>query len=507
MRNIFSWTTILLCIVACHKKDIPEPLPLPGKDNSFLSFSFKYANNPLTLLNDIKCNISGDTIRGRVPYLTKLDSMAASFTVNGVLVQVNGQPQISDSSYNNFENPVTYTVLAEDGTSKNYTIILTQFTSLPIVSIKTDNSLPVDSKDTYRDASMTIIPNGFPDAAFSGKLRIKGRGNSTWVMPKKPYRLKLDSKASIMGMPADKDWVLLANYADKSLMRNKIAFSINEMFAPDYTPRSHFVELFLNGEYMGNYLLTEHIKVAKNRVNVSETSEADGGYLLEVDARLDEDNWFYTERGVPICIKSPDADDINAAQLTYIKNYVQEAENAIYAENFTDPENGFRKYIDEESFIKWYWTNEFMKNTDAIFFSSVFMYKTTGGKLFLGPVWDFDIGGGNINYNDNGNTSEWWVRASIWINRLFQDPAFKKKANEMWIQAQPKLSTIPHLIDVTAQQLRFSQKENFDKWNILDTGVWPNLVVLGSYENEVQYFKYWLDKRLKWINSEINAEP
>jgi len=505
MRNLLAWVMLLSGVIACSKPEIPEQPPL-NTDKAFTSFSFKSANNSLALLRDLRCSISGDTIFGRVPYLTTLDSMVASFSVNGVLVQVEEKTQLSDVSYINFKSPVTYTVYAEDGTSRNYTVILTQLNGLPIVSIDTKDRNPVNSKEEYREGEMKIIADGRTESDYTGKMQIRGRGNSTWDMPKKPYRIKLNSKASVLGMPADKDWVLLANYADKTLMRNRIAFSVSEIFAPSYTPRGQFVDLFLNGEYMGNYFLTEHMKVADNRIKLSESSDEDTGFLLEVDARLDEDNWFYTPRGIPVCIKSPDADDISNEQLRFITDYVNKTEAAIYSDNFGDPENGFRKYIDEESFIKWYWVNELMKNNDAVFFSSVFMYKDRGGKLSLGPVWDFDISSGNVNYNDNYDPPGWWIRASRWIDRLFEDPEFKKKAKSMWIQAQPQLSNIAAMADKYAQQLKYSQQQNFEKWNILDTGVWPNLVVLGSYENEVQYLKYWLDKRAKWISAEISND-
>ncbi|RNI26976.1 CotH kinase family protein [Rufibacter latericius] len=479
-----------------------------GSSNAtFTSFKFEVKNNTTQLLEDVVCQIIDDKIIGIIPYTSSVESMVATFTTNGKVVKVVDALQLSGVTPNNFTHGVQYAIEAEDGTIKNYTVELHVFTGLPLVYIDTENRAPILNKENYVSGQMKLSGVG---ASFKGDIQIKGRGNSTWNMPKKPFKIKLKEKASLLGMPADKEWALLANYADKSLMRNAVAFELSKRFGLAYTPKAQFVEVILNGEYLGNYLLTETVKVSKDRVNITEMKSGDvseeaisGGYLLEVDERLDETFWFRSSRNVPITIKSPE--DIVPQQLNYIKDYIGNTEKAIFSATFTDPVTGYANYIDVESFINWYLVNELLKNRDAAFYSSVFLYKERNKKLFLGPVWDFDIAMGNVTYDNNDKPEGWWIKNSIWMNRLFEDPAFRKKVKDRWSELKrEEVNTIFTYINSTAGKLKYSQKENFEKWDLLDNYTWPNAVVTGSYENEVQYLKSWLQRRINWLDSEIN---
>ncbi len=383
-------------------------------------------------------------------------------------------------------------------------------TDLPIVRIVTENEVPVVSKEEYVRATLTIDPNGTGETAATAPLRVRGRGNSTWGMPKKPYKLKLDSKASLLGMPADKDWVLLANYADKTLLRNRVAFELGNRVGLAWSPRMRFVELFINDEYLGTYQLGEGVKVGKDRVAIPELEEDDvspsevtGGYLLEVDTRLDGEVFFVTDRNVPFVLDTPEAPVTE--QFTFIQNYVQQAEDAIYSPDFADPSVGYAAYIDVDSFINWYLVNEIMKNNDAIFFSSCWMYKQRDDKLFMGPLWDFDIGAGNVNYNGNDDPTGWWIRHSPWFGRLFDDPAFQARLKARWNELKAEqIDTILDYIEDSAASLTQSASNNFQRWPILDQWVWPNAVVTGSYEGEVQYLREWLQTRIAWMDAQIN---
>jgi hypothetical protein len=247
---------------------------------------------------------------------------------------------------------------------------------------------------------MAIDPNGADASyAFDGEMKVKGRGHSTWEMPKKPYKLKLASKASLFGFPADKEWILLANYADKTLLRNSVAMELSRRFGlaytpQPYTPRSRPVELFLNGAYQGTYLFIEQIKIAKERVDIEPmmttgtAGEAlTGGYLLEVDTRLDEPFHFVTDRYVSFNMKDPDGSV--PEQLEYIRAYVQQAEDVLYSEEFADPESGYASTLAVDTFVDWILVNEIFKNADAQLLGSCWMTKQRGdGKLSMGPVWD-----------------------------------------------------------------------------------------------------------------------
>jgi hypothetical protein len=386
--------------------------------------------------------------------------------------------------------------------------------NLPIVRIMTENAAPIVSKDDYVNATLTLDPNGAQGEALSVPLRIRGRGNTTWGLPKKPYKLKLDDDASLLGMPADEDWVLLANYWDKSMLRTAMAFELGNRVGLAWSPRMRFVELFVNDQYQGTYQLGEGAKVADDRVDIADLDEDEvapeeitGGYLFEVDARMDEDIVFTTARGIPFALDTPE--EPATEQLTYIQQYIQQVEDAIHADDFADPDTGYAKYIDVDSFVDWYLVNELMKNNDAIFFSSVWMYKQRNGKLFMGPLWDFDIAAGNVDFNDNDKPEGWWVRRSAWFVRLYQDPAFEARVRDRWnaLKAE-QFDTLPDYIDASATVLTQAADNNFQRWPILDTLVWPNPVAMGSYEGEVRHLREWMQTRIAWIDTEINSgEP
>ncbi len=370
------------------------------------------------------------------------------------------------------------------------------------ISVTTLNSAPIDSKDVYVAGQITIDPNGrAPAFAFSAPMKIKGRGNSTWGMPKKPYKIKLDSSASIMGMPSDKEWVLLANYADKTLMRNIVAMELGRRLSAAYTPRMQIVELTVNGVDQGTYVLTEQVKISPNRVNVS-AADVSGGYLVELDQRKDEIIRFETTNGFTFSVKEPSAP--TTAQMNYISSYVQSAENAIFSSEF-DPVDGYAKYIDVDSFIDWYLVNELFKNQDAAGYTSIYFHKSAGDKLKLGPIWDFDLGAGNVNYSDAQYPEGWWIRQWLMFARLFNDPVFAAKAKARWnyLKAQ-ELNTLATYIDQTAYSLDLVQQKNFMIWDILGIYVWPNPVVTGSYSGEVSYFKQWLQTRINWMDKQFN---
>lgn len=391
--------------------------------------------------------------------------------------------------------------------------------NLPVFEITTDNAAPINSEVDYVSGSINITPQpSSSDPAFSATMQIRGHGNTTWSLPKKPYKVKLDSKAGLLGMAAGKDWVLLANYDDKSLLRDQVAFEVGRRAGMAWTPNSRFVEVFLNGQYQGNYQLTEEIKIDKNRVNIPEMDDTDnsgksvtGGYLLEVDSRDDPDDiLFPTSRGVIFDLHDPDP--ATPQQLTYIQNYIQQTEDVLYSANFTDPSTGYLQYLDQDSYIDWYLVNELFKNNDAVFWSSCWLYKERSGKIFMGPVWDFDIGAGNINYNGNNDPTGWWLRSNPltytqWTKRLFDDPAFAAAVAVRWKQLKTtQFDTLSAYIDQNAAALEQSQQNNFQRWPILGQYVPPNAEVAGSYQGEVNYLKSWLTQRIAWMDSQLDPE-
>ena len=383
-------------------------------------------------------------------------------------------------------------------------------TNLPVLKILTDNLAPIVSKDVYLPAQMTLESNVAGTPAVVGGLQIRGRGNSTWDMPKKPYRLKLTDKQPLLGMPSSKDWVLLANYSDKSLARNAIAMELGTRMGMPWTPRTAFVEVYVNDSYAGVYLLSENIKIAKDRVNIDELAAADiaadkitGGYLLEVDFRQDGHTMITATDQLPIVFQSPE----NPApeQEAYIKGYIDQLETVLRSADFADPATGYAAYIDVDSFIRWYLVNEVFRNVDANMWSSCWMYKPRGGKLFMGPLWDFDLAAGNVNYNDAFLTSGWHIRNAPWFSRLFQDPAFVARVRQVWNEIKAdELPAMFQSITTDAGVLQQAQLNNFQRWPILETYVWPNNQIPGSYAGEIGYLRTWLEARIAWMDSQFN---
>ena len=383
---------------------------------------------------------------------------------------------------------------------------------LPVVTITTTDGVPIVSKDDYVTGHLSIHPNGADVAfAYEGDMQIRGRGNSSWwLFDKKPYKVKLNSKASLFGLPSDKEWVLLANFSDKTLLRNMVAMELSRRFGMAFTPHSTPVEVFLNGNYRGTYLLMESIKIAKSRVNIPSMAATDiagdaltGGYLLEVDERLDGTTVFTTSHNLPIVVHDPDP--ATAEQLAYIKDYYEQIEATLDSANFADPTDGYPKYLDSDSFMNWYLANEINSNVDAYFYSSCWMYKQRADKMYMGPAWDFDLAFGNVDYSDSEFTAGWYVRRGPWLNRMFQDPVFAQATKDRWNSLKAtQIDTISTYIDQQAAGLNQAQQNNFQRWPIMHEYVWPVPVIPGSYQGEVDQLKSWLSQRIVWMDAGFN---
>jgi hypothetical protein len=511
---------LLFCLVAaiqwgCKKGNSGGETPGTTTDEAALTVvKIEAKNNTGKVTADVTCTIAGDSITALIPDMVALRKFALTFTPKtaGTVVKVGDTIQTSGTTVTDFTKVVNYVLTSPKGVTKTYKVILREFTGLPIIYLTTATGADVKSKEVYINGNIIVdANNGFKQDVTNIPLQVKGRGNSTWsLFPKKPYRLKFSSKAAMLGMPAAKNWGLLANYNDKTLMRNKIAFDLGKRIGADYTPQSRFVEVVLNGQYWGNYLLTSLVEIHENRVNITELKATDtspaaitGGYIVELDYKLDADYfWRSTTKNLPFTIKEPE--DITTDQFAYIKNYMQAAEDALYAPNWNDAENGYAKYIDADSFMRWYVVNETMKNQDTWDFSSIFYYKDRGGKLGMGPIWDFDISSGNCETPISIVPTGWYSRYGTWMIRLAQDQAWNLRWRNKWKAWRLKeVQQIFTDIDNNAAYLKLSADANFRKWPILDKYVFPNAVYLGTYDKEVAYFKNYLTQRIAWMDANI----
>lgn len=404
---------------------------------------------------------------------------------------------------------------------------LTQTTNLPTVIIHTTNAEDVIEKDTYLKGIISVISEEGANF-YTDSLEIKGRGNFSWNFPKKPYRIKLYNKASLIGLPAvEKSWTLINNYGDKTLMRNLLAFDLSKRMEIPYTPAGKPVDVFLNGEYKGTYQLCDQIEVATGRVAVEKMKtssvsfpELSGGYLIEMDAYANQEiSWFTSNRNkIPTTIKYPKDDEIVPAQSTYIKSHFDLMETSIYSFGYTNATTGYRKYIDAETFLRHFLVGEISGNTDTYW--STYMYKKRNDdKFYFGPVWDFDIAFENDNRTYPINTKTNWIYlhgsaangVRELVTRLFTDQSLMNQLKSIYAYYRDKgIITKEALVGVTdhyASEIDQSQRLNFMRWNILNTIVHQNPAALGSYVAEVDNVKNYLQDRIDWMDIKLGYVP
>ena len=379
---------------------------------------------------------------------------------------------------------------------------------IPTVHITTEGGKAIDSKENYVKASFRFEdPSRFytDEETVEVTGKIKGRGNTTWGMPKKPYRIKLDEKTDVFGSPGDKDWILLANYSDKTLLRNIMAMEISRVCGMSWTPRMLSVEVYLNGKYIGVYSFCDHKEVAKERVNIEVATETDleGGYYLELEEAMDEPVCFKTVWDTPVMFHEPEYP--TETQQKYVKAWFDGFEHALERVQ-GEHDYAYRSYIDVPSFINYYIIQEITKNPDGNVRKSTYLTKEKGKPLEMYHVWDFDITLGNCDYTNFETPEGWQMRYVKWYNQLFFDPAFKKSVVDRWNELYPTLLTqVPAFLDRQYALMAGAEARNFDRWQILGVKVWPNYYYFPTYGQEYDFLKDFYADRLAWLNGMINS--
>ena len=474
------------------------PIDIYFSGTSLFSFSFLKENNPGAVLKDIDIAIEGNEIQISTPFISK-PQLKASFESNAEKVLVDGIEQESSVTINDFSSPVSYKVVSAQGNEETYTVTLS-YSGLPVVIIDTPNQATIPSKheDWLEEATITILnPDGTED--YAGITSIRGRGNSTWAYPKKPYALKLDEKSEILGMPKHKRWVLLANWMDRTLLRNRVAFQIANSTGLDWNPHGEFVDVILNGKHIGNYYLCEHIKVDKNRVNINELDEdategdgITGGYIMELDVYYDEVNKFKSAiRQLPYMFKDPD--EVNEQQFAYMQNYINTMEVSLY--NDEELAAGkFMEYMDIDSYIDWWFVHELAENGEPGHPKSTYMVKDKLGKLKAGPAWDFDWG---TFLPGAGFT----VKGALYYPRLFQNSTFVARVKERWALLKPEFDKISAFIESEGERISPSEKMNHLMWPITQT---VNGDESMNYEEAVKRMRKAYEEKLQWLDGAIS---
>jgi len=380
----------------------------------------------------------------------------------------------------------------------------------PVISITTEGNKTVSSKETYVGCTVTLTGVAEEYALSGETARIKLRGNSTAGLEKKPYKLKFDEKVDLFGEGKAKEWTLLANHMDYSLVRNYIVFSVaGELDYLHYTTSVHFVDVYVNGSYEGVYTLCEQVEAGKNRVNIADgLDDLDTGYLIEMDARAPSEgalgrDYFVASAGQPYAIKSPDTEDedFTAAHAEYIKNYVNDALAALDSGMWTD----VTEYIDVYSFADGYLLDELFKPCD-IGFSSFYMYKDVGGKLTRGPVWDYDLSSGN-SYPDKVNDTSGIYSGIVnpWYAKLLNYAEFREiltariEAEREAIEARIE-QCFEHVSRADA-----ALERNFERWDILGkfTMEWNSdeACSIDSFDGQISFLKTWVEESLDSLSA------
>ncbi|QQO09623.1 CotH kinase family protein [Breznakiella homolactica] len=370
-------------------------------------------------------------------------------------------------------------------------------TGIPVVHINTAGGVPITTKGgAYINADITITDPNNADNNIETTTGIRGRGNTTWTHPKKPYRLKFDEKISLFGLEKAKSWVLLANYQDPTLIMNTVAFELGHRFGLPFTNHYNHVEVILNGVYQGSYVLTEQVQVNKGRVDIDEKT----GFFLELDRYYDDEPKFRSAiLGLPVMIKSPEGLS-GQSSYAFIIDAVNELEAALFADSF--PNNNYRDLIDIDIFIDYVMINEILKNVDLQMPGSVYMYRdgTEGARIGMGPLWDFDYGfnGAGEYFKDATgmfyNTVYREGPGGKFFNRFFEDPDFRVMYKARWNEKYADIASMESFIEKMGPMLEKSSDLNSKVW-------WWNKV---NYLEEIGKMKTWWKNRVEYLNTEIN---
>lgn len=418
-------------------------------------------------------DVEAQTFNARIDHYTSNRTYLTQFVTDGVdRLEIDGVVVDKDGASVDFSRDVQVVAYLADSELR-YTLHIDYFTGLPVVSINTPGKQEVWSKDTWVEHSTLWLDGMGRFEDIEGvEVAIRGRGNSTWGYPKKPYALKFTEKQPVMGMPKHKRWVLLANYMDRTLLRNRVAFFLAAQTSLAWTPKCEFVELVLNGKHLGQYLLCEQVRVDNDRVAITEMTPGDnsgdaitGGYLLELDFHFDNMWQWWSAYGIPFSVKFPDEEDLTSEQLAWIKSYINEVEGVLYGSNFADATSGYGQYIDAQSFVDYWLIYEICVNHELANPGSVYLSKDRGGRLVAGPVWDFDWG--TFSYNASP-AAQWglFMTHAWWYDRLFEDDAFRALAAERWQLLKPKFMEVFDLIEQEREYIERSWGANFDMWSI-----------------------------------------
>lgn len=491
------------------------PFEVEVSPKELFSFSLSAGGNEYKAF-EIQDNI----VSIQVPNSVDMTDMTANFTFAGESVSVGGVNQtsgVNSHDFSEFTTPIEYVVTASDASTRTYTI---RMFNLPIVTIETPGRTPITdaNKDIWQDGSVVSIR----ETSLDGKstvttytAEVRGRGNSSWNQPKKPYAIKLSKKAEILGMAKHKRWVLLANTFGY-FFGHPIGYEMSRRTeSMSWAPHGEYVELFLNGVFLGNYRLTEQIKIDENRVNITSMSSSDiagdavtGGYLLTYDNTWDERYKFHSQYyNMPVMFKDPDPDPdkgegtLPDEQMNYIQDYINTLEASLKDANRLKARE-YADYIDVDTYIDqyfvWEMAGRFQSDlgyyTDFAAPRSVWFNKDRNGKLKAGPVWDFDT----YMFVDQ----VFRCNKAQYYGELFKEPGFVARVKEKWPAYRARLDEnggMEGYLDELYSVVKYSARRDHQMWP------WTSYQVPRTVDEQYDIIKAGITAKLDWLGEQIAA--
>ena len=503
-------TAELINVSSYNGVDLQSKYALGGRgERKIASFTLAEADNT-ELETPLSWQISGNTLYLAVSYLTS----------DSVLKGANAQIVLSDGSICTQPMDLTresrYTVTDAEGNTRTYKIVTDRITyNLPVFYIDVENGEEVSSREEYLKARLRVDTKNaygnFPELETS-EILIRGRGHYSWKFDKKPYKIRFEEKTSVLGMNASKNWTLIANYTDRSLIQNHVALEMGKVMDNIcYHSTQYPVDVFVNGTYRGVYTFGEQLEAKEERIDLEESyTEPDTDYLLEVGGYDEGDiygrDYFHAGTLKYVSIKHPDSVDLIQEQLDYLIDYVQKADEAV--QNLS----GYEEYIDIDSLIDWVIIHELTYNLDCCFRRSCYLIKEKDGKLKMGPIWDFDLAFGSFYRYSAGD----WATVGedggyvgiTWMNYLINDSAFMEKFKARWNEIkEPLVTRALTCVNEMGELVAPSAQMNFEIWDILGKSV-PSQPSshkkYDTYEKMLSRLSDFIKDRYNWLDTRLN---
>lgn len=368
------------------------------------------------------------------------------------------------------------------------------YANLPRIVIETENFAEIRDNETEHRAHLQVYGDSMPDGPVLS-LKVRGRGNSSAKMPKYGLKLEFDEKQEMFGMPKNRDWALVANFGDKTHLRNFMMFRLSEWLGARYAPKMQFVELYLNRKYMGLYLFTETVKVGKNRVNIAKT---DSSFLFEKeDEKKIDDPYVTTRRNYMFHVKNPK--NLTESSSDLLRNHLNQFEEFIYDSKWVNPEE-IEGWLDLDDYLLHYWVQEFSKNEDGPFARSIYMTWEKGGKIHFGPLWDFDLAFGNASREVNKPAEDWFIRNRRWNREIMNNRYVERSATKYWNERKEVFHDLIDSVPVYRKIIEKAIRNEYRRWPVMsNTENWALKDPYDSYDEAVGVMVEWMESRYRWI--------